>query len=199
MKTTQTELQKIADAITGTESESEAKTTQVLLAEIRDGIAGTEPNTEIKSTQVLLGEIAQAISDNPPSPAPGETFEVEMTVDLGEGSGDPTITANKTYSQVMAAHASGKRIVINYNITASSEVAVINESWNLGTFIDELGEYSDGSSCLVSGFGIDITPVQLPDYRLKETKLVTWYDPAKIGTIYRDEFRAVDLNYDRVF
>ena len=107
MKTIQTELQKIADAIKGTESEESVKTTQDLLAEIRDNIAGTTPSGEVKNMQVLLGEIAQAISDNPPSPAP-ETFEVEIT-----GQGEPgsyTFSANKTYSETMTAIQNGDAV-----------------------------------------------------------------------------------------
>ena len=64
MKTTQTELQKIADAIKGEESVVDTeKTTQMLLAEIRDNLANVEPSNEIKNTQVLLGEIAEVVGD----------------------------------------------------------------------------------------------------------------------------------------
>lgn len=106
MKTIQTELQKIADAIKGAESEEGVKTTQDLLAEIRDNIAGTTPSGEVKNMQVLLGEIAQAISDNPPSPEP-ETFAVAITM------GDSAIVADKTYSEIMTAINSDSKVVFS--------------------------------------------------------------------------------------
>lgn len=191
MKTTQNCLQEMVNAIKGVEPNevAESKTTQTLLREIADAINNETTTDEGKNTQTLLGDITDAIRKSG-----GETFEVDITIDTDNDS--QTITANKTYSQVMAAHASGKKIVINYNVTISSEYGVINELWYIGTFIDELGEHSDGSSCLVSGFGMDITYTQPSENRTKATSLLKWFDPAKVGTIYDAEFRLEDLNYE---
>ena len=120
MKTIQTELQKIADAIKGAESEESVKTTQDLLAEIRDNIAGTTPSGEVKNMQVLLGEIAQAISDNPPSPEPSEPFEVTGSFD--GSSVEPTVTVDKTLSESLQAYAAGKNVVFKITDTSDSRL-----------------------------------------------------------------------------
>lgn len=106
MKTTQNCLQEMVDAIKGVEPNevAENKTTQTLLREIADAINNETTTDEGKNTQTLLGDITEAIRESGGGSG-GETFEVTITAQGEVGS--YTFSANKTYSETMAAIENG--------------------------------------------------------------------------------------------
>lgn len=121
MKTTQNCLQEMVDAIKGVEPNevAENKTTQTLLREIADAINNETTTDEGKNTQTLLGDITEAIRESGGGSG-GETFEVTITAQGKVGS--YTFSANKTYSETMAAIKNGDAMSFKLTVAGSESM-----------------------------------------------------------------------------